>query len=361
MFRWIRWIPAFVLAEASASTALASNGLHPRTPALFPDDLPCVETIVRGEHLHVEYAVPYDDTALTRDELPDSRRHQFFAFAEQRHDFRLPTWISQADYDRALANGDIETLGDRPILENDLAWPPATWQRITPDHMRLPITKARAAIGVDWDTEETQPGTWMVSAYTWEPEYNLWSHRYAAVRVVDPMNPNATGPTVFLQHDVPPILRVGQRYTQPGCVEAPEGSTITASWGLVVDAATPTWQSFLEDEAVVDGPLALQFQAPAESIGVVKLRVEIVDPTGRSYVAFSPQTIAVLAPRNDDPEPTESPTESEATQDGTTATGSDASSGCGCRANVTGWPVAVLPWVAIRGRKDTRAAGSSRV
>jgi hypothetical protein len=296
--------PALGLFIANAPfgprVADAANALRPRTPATFPADVPCVQTVDRGELLHIDYAVPLDDTDLSDDELPDSRQHQFFAFAQQRFDFRLPLWINQADYDRAKANGDVVQYADTPILDTDPSWPAGTWVRITPDDARLPITIAQGEMGVDWDTSDTPPGTWMVAAYTWEPEQNLWSHRFGAVRVVDPADPDATGPTVLLQLDNGPVVNVGDTYAPAGCVEAPAGSTLSASWGLAGSGMEPQWVPFVEDMPVQTGALALEYVPPVEAAGSVKLRVEITDPAGRSYVAYSPALIAVIAPSGDD-------------------------------------------------------------
>jgi MYXO-CTERM domain-containing protein len=288
-----------VLALVVASTVVpsvvqAANGLRPRTPALF-SNVPCVETVARGEVLHIEYTVPNDDTELTADELPDSRRHQFLAFSRQRFDFAFPIWVSQADFDRAEANGDVtRPFGPDDILETSSLWPPATWLRITPDDPRLSITAEQAAMGVDWDTTDVAPGTWLVAAYTWEPENNLWSPRLGAVRVEDPGDPDATGPTVFLPREDGLVADRGQPLSLSGCVQAPAGSTITAAWGTLEGLDEPQWVPFLEDEPVESGALSLELVLPAEAGATVKVRVEITDPAGRSYVAHTPTTIAVV-------------------------------------------------------------------
>ncbi|HWB76690.1 MAG TPA: hypothetical protein VG755_17110, partial [Nannocystaceae bacterium] len=261
-----RFMPGLALA-ALPTLVHASNGMRPRTPAVFPDDVPCVQTVQRGDTLHIDYAAPFDDTELGDEELPDSRRYQFFAFAEQRYDFGLPIWITRADYDRADANGDIVMLGDRPILEEDPTWLATKWTRITADDARIPITIEQSALGVDWDTGSTPPGTWFVAAYTWEPEQNLWTPRYGAVRIVDPDAPTSAGPTVFLANEVPSVVRVGDTYSPVGCIEAEGDATITASWGSVTGGATPQWIEFATDVAVVTGPLALAWSPGDEAIG----------------------------------------------------------------------------------------------
>lgn len=274
--------------------AQAANGLRPRTGATFTD-VPCVQTVTRGDVVHFDYAVPFDDTELTADELPDSRQMQMLAFAEQRFDFAFPVWINQADFDRAEANGDVtREFGPEDTLETSTRWPAGTWLRITPDDARVPITLEQAAMGFDWDTAAATPGTWLVAVYTWEPENNLWSPRFGAVRVEAPGDPESAGPTVFLPREDGLLADRAEPLVLTGCVEAPAGSTLTASWGTIVGVDEPEWVPFLEDEPVESGALSLEFMAPAETGSTVKLRLEITDPAGRTYVAYSPTPIGVV-------------------------------------------------------------------
>lgn len=300
-----------VALAAVPAVAQAANGLRPRTPALFPS-VPCVQTVTRGEVVHIEYTVPYDDTELTPEELPDSRQQQWLAFSQQRFDLGFPTWVSQADFDRAEANGDnTRVYGPDDILETSSRWPAGTWVRITPDDPRLPITAAQAAMGVDWDTTDVAAGTWLVAAYTWEPENNLWSPRLGALRVEEPGDPSTAGPTVFLPRDDGLLANRGEPLVLSGCVQAQSGATITASWGTIAGIDEPTWVPFVEDEPVESGELELELVLPAEAGSVVKVRVEITDPAGRRYVAFTPTTVAVVG---EVPEPV----------------GDPGSEGCGC-------------------------------
>jgi MYXO-CTERM domain-containing protein len=283
------------------SAAHAANGLRPRTPAIFTD-VPCVQTVTRGEVLHIDYSVPQDDTELTADELLDSRRQQLLAFSQQRFDFAFPLFVSQADFDRAEANGDItRDFGPEDVLETSSEWPAGTWLRITPDDPRLPITLAQAAMGVDWDTAEATPGTWLVAAYTWEPENNLWSPRFGAVRIEEAGDMDGAGPTVFLPRQDGQVADRAEPLVISGCVQAPAGSTLTAYWGTIEGIDEPQWVPFLEDEPAESGELSLEFMAPAEAGSTVKLRVEITDPAGRAYVAYTPTTITVIgmAPADD--------------------------------------------------------------
>jgi MYXO-CTERM domain-containing protein len=278
---------------------LAANALRPRTPAEF-DDVPCMTVVDKSENplLHIEYRVPYDDIDFTPDELPDTRRHQFFAFGPLRFDFALPNWINRDDYDRSEANGDFtRDYTDDDILEHSALWPAGTWQRITPDDARVPITHEQAAMGVDWDLSTTPVGTWVVATYTWEPDNNLWAYRPGAVKVVDPSDPDSGAPAAFLSFDVPERVTAREPQDLTGCVDAAPGSTMTASWGVLVGNDEPQWEVFLEDEPAVDGALTLPFSAPDEAAGSrVKVRLEVTDPDGRSYVAFSPPLAVVANP-----------------------------------------------------------------
>jgi hypothetical protein len=275
-------------------SASGANGLRPRTPVVFAEAA-CMETVTRGDVLQVDYSVPFDDVDLTPDELPDSRTQQFFAFAQPHFNFTPPTFINQADFDRAEANGDLtKTFGPDDILDTSSLWPAGTWTRITPDDARVPITAAQAAMGVAWDTSDAAPGTWLVYGYTWEPDNNLWSLRLGAVRIEDPADPEAAGPSLFVEPSSSPVATRGEPLAVPGCIVAPPGSTLTASWGDIIGIDEPTWVEFATDVPVETGPLMLDFDAPNEAGDSVRLRLQITDPAGRTYVTFSPTILGVV-------------------------------------------------------------------
>ena len=280
------------------STALAANQLRPRSPAIF-EDTPCMTEIdkaVEGPVVHFDYAVGYDDLMLTPEELPDSRTMQFFAIAEQRWDFRLPVWINQSDYDRALENGDhTMPYTDDDIFAKTSLWSPESWVRITPDDARVPITMAQAEMGFDWDLTDVTVGTWMVSAYTFEPELNLWSFRFGAVRIVDSSAPDQRpGPSVFLQDADTLTANVGEMYTLPGCIHADAGSTYAVSYGVIDGITEPEWIELFADAPVVNGDLRVEFEPPAElAASSVKIRVDVQDAMGGSYTAYSPSRIDI--------------------------------------------------------------------
>jgi len=185
----IAWIGVLALAGVGPREAQAANAQKPRVPVVW-DDAPCIEIVDASttEVVHLEYSVPSEETGeLTPDEVDDSRRHQFFAFADQRYEAAPPRWITQADIDRAALVDPMvvpSAIDPEDVLETTSRWDPSEWVRITPDDMRVPITFDQAAMGVDWDVTAVSPGTWLVKGYTWEPVNNLWSTRWAALKIV---------------------------------------------------------------------------------------------------------------------------------------------------------------------------------
>jgi hypothetical protein len=281
------------------ATAYAANGMRPRTPAQFPET-PCLQTVDASVEptLHLSYAVPYDDTMLTADEVADSRTQQFFAFAHQSFDFAWPRWITEADLARARDNGDVteeQHTGTEDVLETASDWPEGTFVRITPDDPRLPITIARAMEGVDWDLTDVADGAWVVAAYTWEPEQNLWSLRPGVVRIHHG-DPDAAGPAAFLPVPAPlnPVNTFAP-FDLPLCAAAPADSTIAVAWGHMAGSVEPTWVPIEGEQTVPEGEGDLEVVLPAEAEGSVLFRVEITDPAGRSTVAFRPYAQIVFA------------------------------------------------------------------
>ena len=295
---------ALAMFALGSTNAHAANAERMRTPALF-EGAPCMTVVdksVDGPVFHIEYQVPFDDVELTDDELDNSRRMQFFGFKEQRHNWRasMPIWINQADYDQANANGDIMMpYTDDDILEKSTQWSADAWVRITPDDPRLPITMEQAAMGVDWDLTDVAVGTWIVQVYTWEPEQNLWSFRLGAVRVEDSMaTEESPGPSIFLDNLANTSAMVDEKYTFEGCVVADEGTTYSASWGVIEGLMEPNWIEFVDDAPLDPGnTLTIDWWGDERAAGSeVRIRVELEDSQGNVYTAFTPAPITVSCP-----------------------------------------------------------------
>jgi len=330
-----RWLVAAAVGLLPL-TASAANGLRPRTPAVFPD-APCVITADAGSVVSIPYEVPFDDVDLTPEELPDSRQMQFFALRQVPFDYTLPTYITQSDLDRAEANGDNTRMyGASDVLESSSAWPAGSWVAITPSDARVPITIEQAAMGIEWSTATSDTGAWVVAAYTWEPENNLWSFRLGVVRLVDPADPDSAGPAAFINAGLQAApAEIGEPYPVEACVAAPAGSTVTASYGILEGVDEPTWVPFAEDEVVQGDTHSVDLLAPGEASGKsVKVRFEVTDPAGRTYVTYSPYPILVFG------DPSASDDDAGSSDDG-----DDDGGGCSCRAPGVGGDGPPAWWV----------------
>ncbi len=279
---------------AIAPAARAGNGPEPRTPVDW-SGAPCMTIVDRSVSatVHLDYAIPMEDTELTADEVEDSRTHQFFGFCRALDpQTYLPRWITQADVERARQIGIApETVNPQNIMESNRDWA-GCWHRINADDERRPITYAAAEEGVDWDTSELAAGTYVIEAYTWEPPLNIWSSRAGVIKVVDDPDPALSSPAVGISN-TEAIIDQTEALTIEGCASAAPGSTVTASWGL--PAGEVTWQPFVEDEPVRGESFAVSFDPPPEVAGeAVMIRVEITDPSGRSYTHYMRDLVYVL-------------------------------------------------------------------
>jgi len=170
------------------------------------------------------------------------------------------------------------------------------------------------------------PGTWLVKGYTWEPTKNLWATRWGAVKVIASAEQAAdAGPSLILLPDEASLVP-GMEYAPPGCIDAPAGSTVTLEYGVVEGSLEPDWQVLEEDLEVTTGELALAFEVPSCVAGNVKLRATITDPSGASYVAYSPGNLTIV----------QDPADEKACR--------DSDEGCGCVAGGPAVPPAV-PWL----------------
>lgn len=285
-------VGAYVLMLAPA--AEAGNGPEPRTPVDWTG-APCMTIVDRSVSatVHLDYAIPMEDTELTADEVEDSRTHQFFAFCRALDpQTYLPRWITQADVERARAIGIApDKVNARNIMESNADWSDC-WHRINSDEDRRPITYAAADEGIDWDTTELDAGTYVIEGYTWEPPLNIWSSRTGVIKVVDDPDPALSPPAVGIANTQDVIDQSGTVSIE-GCASAQEGSTVTAYWGL--PAGEVTWQPFIDNDPVLGESFAFEFDPPEEVVGEsVMIRVDITDPSGRSYTHYMRDQIFVL-------------------------------------------------------------------
>ena len=370
-----------VFVLLASSSASAGNGVRPRTPVVWAD-VPCMTLHDRSQSatFHLPYAIPFEDTDVTVDEVPDSRTHQFFGFCRSRapQDF-LPTWVTQADVDESIAAGlfDAGAVETDEILELVSAWD-GCWYRINADDARLPITQANADAGVEWDTTDLPAGGYTLYGYTHEPVFNAWWQRPGVLKLHDG-DPDAAGPVgAFITGEVTPYR--DETVTLEGCVDAPPDTTFSVSYATV---SAPTEWTEYESGLSIDGDrFTFDITPPAPLHGESgMLRVDFTDPTGRTYTTFQFENILVIdadkpvdcgdgggfiatpCEETDGSDGTSSglaTTSETLTDDGTASTGvsqtagaEPESTGCGCNGASPGarlgW--AALPLLALRRRR----------
>ena len=382
--RWCVLLGTVWLVPAAAH---AGNGGHPRTPVVWPDDVACLTVVDRSQStlLHMGYQVPYPDIDLTPDELPDSRRHQFIAFCDGRSaGLTRPNWLSWADADTWLAWAMAHELDAMPVADDDVVETSPLYKdrncffRITGDDARRPITHEAASEGVEWDTAVVPAGAYVVEGYTWEPELNHWSQRPGVVHVVDGPELAAVGPAAAVTGERGEFVAAGGTHLVEGCARAMPGSTLRGAWSLPDSRG---WQVFAADVPLAGDAFALPFTPPPQAYGeLVALRVEVIDPLGRSFAAYPEALLTVLAASSsttgcagtcgDTGTATESDGDSEAPTSGVAGANSSTTSGdaapagalapgaCGCRSGSgPGWGLMVL--VALVGRRRRMVVAGS--
>lgn len=301
----LRWMPSrepagFIAALAVAAlpaAALAGNGVHPRTPVVWPEDTACLTVVDRskGATLLLTYTIPYEDTGVTVDEVDDSRNHQFIAFCrDHSRQEPPPSWLTWKDVDAAVSEGllDAMDLTDDDVFETNIEWKDC-WYPITTVEERRRITFAEAMKPVDWDTTELPAGAYSVQGYTWEPIFNIFEQRPGVVHVVDGPDVASAGPAaaVTTQTDV---VFAEDSYTIEGCFRAMPGATMSGSWALT-NGPDLEWNLFAEGVALEGDKFTLPFDIPPGAVGeTIALRVDITDPMQRSYTAHGVQLLTVL-------------------------------------------------------------------
>jgi len=333
---------AGVLVPAVAS---ASNTTHPRTPVVW-EDVACVQLHDRSEDatLHLPYTIAKEDLEVGDDEVADSRRHQFFGFCRPHHpqDF-LPTWITQADVDAAVAVPELlqpGTVETDDILELNSQWDDC-WFRINADDDRRPISFAMADAGVDWDTTDIPAGVYTLYGYTWEPVFNIWARRPGLLKVYDG-DPHAVGPAVAITTGELTPYR-DEEVMIEGCFHAIAGSTYTVYWALTPEPdVEPDWMEYLQAD-VPGQELAFAFTPPEAMWGEsAMIRVDVSDPQGRSYTTYQADPMLVI--NESDPDACNdgagfigSPgCSDESSGSGTSATGADTSGSTGTSVSGSG-------------------------
>lgn len=318
---------AAMVTGLAPATAAAGDGIRPRTPVVWPDDVPCSIAIDRSVDpvVHLPYSILAEDPPagemITADEVSDGRRHQFIAFsADIDPRIAMPDWITMADVERAAEVGivDIATVESDSVLESHpiLA---DTFVRIDADDARRPITFAMADAGVDWDTSALASGPWIVRAYTWDPWPNAWAGpRKGVIAVGDDADPGSQLPALAV-HASSEVLYRDEVGTIAGCILAMDGTTVSADWAFFGDLDSE-WLRFAEDEPVDGDAFELVFAPPEPLWGqFAVIRVIATDPLDRSWTAYVPTRVTILA--SDRPKECDEPDPACDTSGGNASTG----------------------------------------
>lgn len=288
-----------------ASVHAANTNKTRVAPAFWGEQ--CIVTVDRDEdpEAWIGLAIPFEDSNLTEDELPDSRRFQFFALCQDHPvEQDLPNWVSLEDAQRSL---DMEIIGELPddadVLETASEWdvPGHDGEDDSciiamngPDE-RVPITCEATVDGFVWDTTGAPAGNYVVRSYTFEPEQNLWARRPGLVRVLD--GADDPGPAVTITAP----RRKGTSYEQPGiivtgCAAGAEGSTITlefAEAAAVAEGDDSAWR--VAQEFTLEDEWEVLFVPPQDTVyKALYLRATATDPSGRTWVAHADHEIVVL-------------------------------------------------------------------
>jgi uncharacterized protein (TIGR03382 family) len=301
-----------VAVGLAPTAAQAGNGIKPRTPVLW-EDVPCMIVVDRSADpmLHLPYGVPYDDPGIGEelgpDEVADSRTHQFFAFSRDIDLWSyLPRWITGTDilaYDTVAPPSEMGEdtfdpmdIDPEDVFETSTVWEGA-WFRINADDDRRPISIAQAAMGVDWDTSMVPAGTYHLQGYTWEPPLNIWSRRPGVVKVTDGGDPAQYGPAAALHmaeaDDL--IYHKGDTAILTGCLDAMDGTTVSAAWANSDPDLGMEWTPIAEDLELPTGPFEIDFAIPDEAAGFqIMLRVVATDPMDRTYTGYLGTLVTVL-------------------------------------------------------------------
>jgi hypothetical protein len=289
-----------------APSAWASNVATPRTPPVFKREA-CTTIVDRSVDpiFQLDFAIPYEDAVLTADELPDSRRFQFFAVCRD-HPFgeSLPNWAFMDDAERALEAEIITALPEpADVLELAPAWSaghdgaPGTCVAVMNDE-RIPITCEATDGALEWDTSDVPPGNYVVHSQTFEPDLNLWASRRGVVQIVD--DADQRFPVVSIMFPARDGTRAYEHdgYRVVGCMDGPSGTTVTLSWATAGDLAPEhhdesVWMSFAVLDAA-DGTFDLVFEPPPEAVQqAVIFRGVAEDPGGNTWVGHAPHPLIV--------------------------------------------------------------------
>lgn len=277
----------------------------------LPDCMMVVDKLATPT-VQLTYDLGFDDTEpeIGHIIIRQSKTHQFFAFrgeviqALPRFEYRpfatgavslLPLWYDQSDLQTADAandpaiNPDFHALniGDNVLVQRmDLA---GQWFPISD---RVPITIEQSSRGITWDLTNVEPGVYQVVSYTFSPPFNDWQPRPGVIKVVA----GGDNPPAVTVDSIDAITYSGQGRRVTGCVDAPAGSSVSASYRLDTEEdVEANWHPWTGATPIANGKLDLCFGSPDPALsGMVHLRVSVKAPDGRQTFAVAPDPLVII-------------------------------------------------------------------
>ncbi|RMG94659.1 MAG: hypothetical protein D6705_15505 [Deltaproteobacteria bacterium] len=349
----------------------------------------CISVVDRtaGTTVHLAYTHPPEQLAMIQ---PGWEQWiHFYAFSVRPS--TLPLWLSQQQVDDATAlfmgsDCEVGVVPDEQILEKNAELAGTFYALGDP----VPVTAEQAAMGFDWDPAALPEGTYLIFAYVDAGRFNTWFGFPGAFKVVDGPDPDAAGPSLYIQDlSLGTTYFPGQKYQVKVCTDSMDGSTLDLSWETSVLPGEEPLSGIVAACLPVEDPVTnVPFVLPQETASAqVRFVGTLTDPMGRTHETFSafrligPSTAECLDP--DVPikpshcsdftpaDPEDGQPDDRCETGGTTGTtggsvgGSDGSggtdtagtndgdgAGCGCRTGggPMAWAILLLPLLVRRRR-----------
>lgn len=369
---------ALLASLALVDEASAANGNMPRTPVLYPPHA-CLTTVDRSIDATTTIAVhlPFEDTMITDDELPDSRQVSYVALCRDHSLIEaLPNWVHLDDAERAIEAGLLgEPPQDADVLATAPQWQSATGEACMIEMVegRVPISCEATADGIVWDTTSAPAGNYVVRSQTFAPPDNLWTRRSGVIQIHDG-EPLPVATLMAPSKDAVAFQQTGYRVV--GCMAGPPGTKVSLQWASTAAplADDASWTELAELDAC-EGEIDVMFELPESTIYLgLLLRAVATAPDGRSWTGYAPAFFTVY-PGEGEPDAPDQPVppdhceagddgegapltatcEADGTSGGASSGSSDGgdaagdgASGCGCRADATPRsPVSLAAWLAV--------------
>ncbi|MGB1698429.1 MAG: hypothetical protein ACPHRO_00660 [Nannocystaceae bacterium] len=292
---------AAAVASVIPSLARADDGAKIPTPVSFASR-DCVLEVERTDDplVQLRWMIPFEDNVLGVHEVPNSRRLQTFAFCrDPRPDEVLPNWINLEEAEGAVVRGELEALPPPEEILSSSAWAvepghngvpgDCVWPIQSPAQ-RTPFTCDDTERGVTWDTTGVPEGPYVVRAYTYAPNNNLWSARAGVIRISDAPVDARPPLGAILDPQREAKLGVSAPLQVRACVSGASADSLDVEWALATSTLADEASWYPVDASALATTGALSLTAPPEAMNqAIYLRARASssenDATWQSYAA----------------------------------------------------------------------------